>query len=225
MQFAHLRQVLSLVQHAIESGIPFSKEEDEEVKPVPDRKLLRRASASSVVLLKNDESEAITGSKLLPIDITKLKEKKGPKDKVKIAVIGPNAYQARISGGGSASLRPSYTVSPLQGIKDIITELGWSAADVEVSGNLGVNAEKYTLLIDPFIRLPGSPESGGQLEFWNSIPSTSFLEPEANLSDPLAEPIWKAVAPSSSVDLVDDVVRVYATHEFTLISDRFDVAR
>jgi beta-glucosidase len=61
------------------------------------RALIRRAAAESMVLLKNDG--------LLPLDLSV----------GKIAVIGPNASEARIMGGGSAQLNPHYSVSPWQG--------------------------------------------------------------------------------------------------------------
>ena len=36
----------------------------------------------------------------------------------KLAVIGPNAKNAQIIGGGSASLMPHYQVQPLEAFKD-----------------------------------------------------------------------------------------------------------
>jgi beta-glucosidase len=57
----------------------------------------------SIVLLKNEGN-------LLPLDKNSLR---------KLLVIGPNASEARLGGGGSASVTPFYTVSPLQGIREI----------------------------------------------------------------------------------------------------------
>ncbi|MEK7412992.1 MAG: glycoside hydrolase family 3 C-terminal domain-containing protein [Planctomycetota bacterium] len=57
----------------------------------------------SITLLKNDNA-------LLPLDRTKLK---------KLLVVGPNAASARIGGGGSASVTPFYTISPLDGIREV----------------------------------------------------------------------------------------------------------
>ncbi|MGH9737177.1 MAG: beta-glucosidase H [Candidatus Acidiferrales bacterium] len=59
-----------------------------------------KASIEGMVLLKND-------AKLLPLDPHKIKS---------IAVIGPDAYPAVPVGGGSASVRPFFAVSFLQGI-------------------------------------------------------------------------------------------------------------
>jgi beta-glucosidase len=57
----------------------------------------------SIVLLKNDNN-------LLPLN---------PKSVRRLLVVGPNAAHARIGGGGSASVTPFYTVSPLEGIREL----------------------------------------------------------------------------------------------------------
>lgn len=63
--------------------------------------LARRVAEESIVLLKNEGGR-------LPLDKNSLGS---------MAVIGPNAADARLGGGGSASVTPPYTVSPLEGIK------------------------------------------------------------------------------------------------------------
>jgi len=65
------------------------------------RALIRRAGAEGAVLLKND-------SATLPLST----------DIGKVAVIGPNAKEAQIMGGGSAMLNPHYRVSPLDALVD-----------------------------------------------------------------------------------------------------------
>ncbi|HET6834015.1 MAG TPA: glycoside hydrolase family 3 C-terminal domain-containing protein [Acidimicrobiales bacterium] len=65
-----------------------------------DRELARRAATESMVLLANDG--------LLPLDRSALST---------VAVIGPNADRAQIMGGGSASLRPHYRVTPLEALR------------------------------------------------------------------------------------------------------------
>ncbi|UWU26114.1 glycoside hydrolase family 3 C-terminal domain-containing protein (plasmid) [Rhizobium sp. CB3060] len=81
-----------------------------------DRALIRRAGADGAVLLKN--------AGLLPLAPDALK---------RIAVIGPNARNARIMGGGSAQLNPHYQISPFDGLRsalpdtvEIVFELGAS---------------------------------------------------------------------------------------------------
>lgn len=63
--------------------------------------LARRLAEESITLLKNDGG-------LLPLN-------QRPLDT--IAVIGPNAAEARIGGGGSSYLEPHYRVSPLEAMK------------------------------------------------------------------------------------------------------------
>ena len=63
------------------------------------REVARRAATEAMVLLANDG--------LLPLDRAVLRT---------VAVIGPNADRAEIMGGGSASLRPHYRVTPLEAL-------------------------------------------------------------------------------------------------------------
>jgi beta-glucosidase len=71
---------------------------------IPDfpehRELAREVAEESIVLLKNDNN-------VLPL-------KKSVRS---IAVIGPNAAEARIEGGGSSAVEPYYKVSPLEALK------------------------------------------------------------------------------------------------------------
>jgi len=66
------------------------------------RALCLEGARKAIVLLKNEGG-------LLPLDRGRIKS---------IAVIGPNAKEARPSGGGSAYVEPFYAVSPLEGIRD-----------------------------------------------------------------------------------------------------------
>ncbi|MDD5053143.1 MAG: glycoside hydrolase family 3 C-terminal domain-containing protein [Sulfuricurvum sp.] len=67
------------------------------------KELARRVSEEGIVLLKNK-------SNILPFDLSKIKS---------IAVIGPNATTARLGGGGSATVSPFYTVSPIAGLRNL----------------------------------------------------------------------------------------------------------
>ncbi|KAF3388795.1 putative beta-glucosidase I [Penicillium rolfsii] len=78
--------------------MPMSKMGEEEFDPNAKRKYLREAASSACVLLKNDNH-------VLPFHRER-----------SIAIIGPNAKIAAISGGGSANVVPSYTVNPFEGI-------------------------------------------------------------------------------------------------------------
>jgi beta-glucosidase len=64
------------------------------------RRLIRKAGADAIVLLKNDG--------LLPLQPDRVK---------KLLVVGQNAVLTQYVGGGSAYVHPHYLVSPLQGIQ------------------------------------------------------------------------------------------------------------
>src|ERR1700709_1972096 len=85
------RRVLQFVNYA--SRLNLSSEESERDFP-EDRALNREVCASSIVLLKNDK-------KVLPL----------PKKMKKIALIGSHMKNPSITGGGSASLEPYYSVT------------------------------------------------------------------------------------------------------------------
>jgi beta-glucosidase len=61
-----------------------------------------QGATEGIVLLKNEGS-------LLPLDAAKIHS---------IAVIGPNAAEARTGGGGSSLVRPAHAIAPLDGIRD-----------------------------------------------------------------------------------------------------------
>ncbi|HZN74106.1 MAG TPA: glycoside hydrolase family 3 C-terminal domain-containing protein, partial [Micromonosporaceae bacterium] len=68
---------------------------------------LRASAAAGFVLARNEAARDSTES-LLPLDPTTIR---------RIAVIGANAAVARTMGGGSATVFPPYTISPLDGIR------------------------------------------------------------------------------------------------------------
>ncbi|KAF9229019.1 glycoside hydrolase family 3 protein [Gyrodon lividus] len=92
-------------------GIERTVESDE------DKVLMRKLAAESIVLLKNDDN-------LLPLQPQNLK---------KVAIVGGNAQAIILSGGGSAALKPSYFVSPYQGIVNALP------ANVEITYSEGAS--------------------------------------------------------------------------------------
>lgn len=104
-----VRNVLNLVKNVLPLGIPENAHEGT-IDTKETSQALRKLAGEGIVLLKNEQN-------LLPLT----KEKT-------VAVIGPNAKFAAISGGGSASLLPYYTVTPYDGIaeqaKDVKYSLG-----------------------------------------------------------------------------------------------------
>lgn len=101
---------------------------------------MRKVSANSIVLLKNEGD-------ILPLDRDVLK---------KIAVIGPNANAVVASGGGSASLRCAYVVTPLEGILSALPK------DVEVAYHEGCAGKS---IITVYITLPLIRMAQGTVSF------------------------------------------------------------
>ena len=70
---------------------------------------LRAAAAAGFVLARNDG--------LLPLPRYRPADRPGLGRRLRLAVIGPNAEVARTMGGGSATVFPPYTISPLEGLR------------------------------------------------------------------------------------------------------------
>ncbi|MBN2048117.1 MAG: glycoside hydrolase family 3 C-terminal domain-containing protein [Anaerolineaceae bacterium] len=89
-----------------------------------ERVLALQTAEEAMVLLKNEQ--------VLPLQAERLK---------KVAVLGPFAAEARIQGGGSANVNPYYTVSPLDGITNLV------GRQVEILHAAGVRIEVGESLI------------------------------------------------------------------------------
>ncbi|GAA5903810.1 beta-glucosidase [Sporobolomyces salmoneus] len=140
-----VRRVLELVNYAIDSKIPFYAGEDQNDSPEL-RALLREAASNAVVLLKNEAS-------LLPLSSSVSS----------IAVIGSNAKVAFPSGGGSASLATTYTVTPLEAIQAQAKEIGAS-----VDFAMGAAAFRFVPLLDPYLK-------SARVECFNGLPKEGWF--------------------------------------------------
>ena len=82
--------------------------------PAPDSvavaQELRAAAAAGFVLARNNG--------LLPLPRYGPADRPGLGRRLRLAVIGPNAEVARTMGGGSATVFPPYTISPLEGLRN-----------------------------------------------------------------------------------------------------------
>ncbi|MFJ1454911.1 beta-glucosidase [Nocardia sp. N2S4-5] len=65
------------------------------------RRLVRRAAADAMVLVRNDE--------VLPL-----------RPGTTVALLGPSAAEPRLMGGGSATVIPAHTTTPLEGLRDVL---------------------------------------------------------------------------------------------------------
>jgi beta-glucosidase len=107
---------------------------------------LRASSAAGMVLLRNDGT--------LPLQTSSIK---------RIAVIGPNAATARTLGGGSATVFPSYVISPLDGLRDALGE------GIEIVHASGVrSSERVDIASQELLRLPDGSGPGIEVIFFDA---------------------------------------------------------
>ncbi|KAJ7684834.1 glycoside hydrolase family 3 protein [Mycena polygramma] len=122
------------------------------------RTFCRQLAADGIVLLKNHNN-------LLPLS-SQIK---------RLAIIGPNALQHIISGGGSAALKPSYSVCPYDGV------VSGAPADVVIEHTIGCYAHKYLPTLENNLKT-ASGESGWLCTFYNhdalgqlTVPVAAFV--------------------------------------------------
>ncbi|MFE9606433.1 beta-glucosidase [Streptomyces hokutonensis] len=105
---------------------------------------LRETAAAGFVLARNENA-------VLPLNRAVLK---------KVAVLGPNAAVARTLGGGSATVFPPYTVSPLDGIRAALGD------GVEITHGIGVTPQTRTPVAPlSHLRLPDGTGEGTEVRF------------------------------------------------------------
>ncbi|MFD8820010.1 glycoside hydrolase family 3 protein, partial [Streptomyces sp. NPDC059627] len=105
---------------------------------------LRETAAAGFVLARNENA-------VLPLDGTALS---------RIAVLGPNAAVARTLGGGSATVFPPYTVSPLDGLRAALGD------GVEVTHGVGVTPQTRTPAAAlSYLRHPDGSGAGTEVRF------------------------------------------------------------
>jgi beta-glucosidase len=110
--------------------------------PVDIPRELRATAAASFVLARNERS-------LLPLD------RSGPDGSGlgRVALIGPNAEIARTLGGGSATVYPPYTVSPLDGLRAAGLDVAFAPGTL---GHLRPAAARAPWLLRPGGSAPGT---------------------------------------------------------------------
>ncbi len=166
-----------------------------------DRALIRAAAAAGSVLLRNDG--------ILPLDAGTL---------TKVAVIGPNARNAKVMGGGSAKVNAYRTISPFDALVERLP-------DAEVSWEQGSDIDRTT----PALRRP-RVTGPVTIEFFNGY------EPEGDpvrraTRDEVDLLAFGAPAPGVSADAYSVRLRcevvpsVSGPHEFRLVQSGRAVVR
>jgi beta-glucosidase len=136
-------------------------------------KTAREIAEQSMVLMKNDKNA-------LPLDKNALDS---------IAVIGPDADNASAAGGGSSLVNPTYTVSPLEGIKNYV---GKSAKVAYAEGSDPISAGDIlpgpSAVPSSLLSSEGNGnESGLKAEYWTNTnlegePSLTRTDKQVNLN-------------------------------------------
>jgi beta-glucosidase len=112
--------------------------------PVDIPRELRATGAASFVLARNEGS-------LLPL---------GRPGLGRVAIIGPNAEVARTLGGGSATVFPPYTVSPLDGLRAAGLDVAFAPGAL---GHLRTSAARA-----PWLLRPDGSGPGAEVRFFSS---------------------------------------------------------
>lgn len=142
-----VRAMLKFIERSVATGVPENAAEKAADTP-KTAELLRKLAADSIVLLKNsenilplnrDRTASLSSTMFLSLEANRLAIL------VQTAVIGPNAKIASFSGGGSASLRPYYAVTPFAGIASKV-----GAENIKYS--LGVTSHKLLPLLETQLR-------------------------------------------------------------------------
>ena len=116
--------------------------------PVDIPRELRATAAASFVLARNEHS-------LLPLDRSGL----DGSGLGRVALIGPNAEIARTLGGGSATVYPPYTVSPLDGLRAAGLDVAFAPGTL---GHLRPAAARA-----PWLLRPGGSAPGAAVRFFS----------------------------------------------------------
>lgn len=123
------RRILLLLERVGAFADPSMADEKAIDRP-EHRTLIRKLGTEGMVLLKNDG--------MLPLDKSALD---------RIAVLGPNAAEPRVMGGGSAQINAHYKVSPLEGIRNALSGTN------RVSHIMGCRNNRLTRMVEGKISL------------------------------------------------------------------------
>ena len=136
-----VERILNIAEFSGRFDSPENKLEKSNIRK-SHNKLLRKVASEGMVLLKNE--------KILPLKMSAIK---------KLAVIGPNAKNSQIIGGGSASLKPHYQVHPFEALQERFSD------DFSISFAEGARTNKYLPKLNE--RLFSNSEDGFLVEYFD----------------------------------------------------------
>jgi beta-glucosidase len=152
------RKVLRILRLAERVGALAGTTPAEPVHVEDGPAFVREAAAEGMVLLEN---RSVDGAPVLPWDAAALGS---------VAVIGDNAANARTQGGGSATVLPAYTVSPLAGLRASLPDahLTYSVGAVSQTGLADLPLDQLTN--------PVTGASGARVRFVDESGAELFAE-------------------------------------------------
>ena len=136
-----VERILNIAEFSGRFDSPVNKLEKSNIRK-SHNKLLRKVASEGMVLLKN--------KKILPLKKSAIK---------KLAVIGPNAKNSQIIGGGSASLKPHYQIHPFEALQERFSD------DFSISYAEGAKTNKYLPKLNE--RLFSNSEDGFLVEYFD----------------------------------------------------------
>lgn len=156
-----------------------------EINSVRHKSLAIKVAEESIVMLKNE-------GETLPLN----------KSLKKIAVIGPNVLEARLGGGGSASVTPFYSISPLEGLQNLYgNDIAFSYAE-----GCGMNGQ-YQIIGKEFVEsiIDDTKINGFKASYFNNRNLEG--EPVMQTMDSNIDFSWGWASPKQGVDKREYSVR------------------
>ncbi|MBN1412725.1 MAG: glycoside hydrolase family 3 C-terminal domain-containing protein [Spirochaetales bacterium] len=153
----------------------------------PNKDVAKEAALKGIVLLKNENS-------FLPLKKSEVSS---------IAVIGPNGDIARTVGGGSSYVDSYYSISPLEGIRN----MAGPGTRVEfVKGCLSKLGTEYKLMDAGYISASVYPDfKGFKAEYYNNKDLSG--QPALERTDDAVNFVWGANAPAEGINADNFSVR------------------
>jgi beta-glucosidase len=167
---AAVRRLLKLAARvgALE-GVRAAVDERVEAGEDPEA-FLREIARRSFVLAKND-APAGAGAAVLPLDAGATG---------RIALIGPAAAEARVLGGGSATVFPPHVVSPLEGLRGALGDRVVYAQGVDLFEQITAASRGFELTVRPVkndgTEMTPEPLANGDVKWMGYVPGD--MDPE-----------------------------------------------
>ncbi|OZJ01949.1 hypothetical protein BZG36_05126, partial [Bifiguratus adelaidae] len=196
-----VRRVLQLIERSGKFENP--EEPPEEYLDSAENKLINRMAAAEAIVLVKNENDA------LPMHKESLKS---------VAIVGVNAKESVIMGGGSATVKTKYIVSPYEGITSVL------GPDVEVTYERGTYMHKFLPTMQNIKTRDG--QAGYRVEIYNSKELPALGHPASDAKIMTDTRVMLTDAHMENVEVGKVSARLTTTftpqvsgdHEFSLIS-------